>query len=140
MPPAKKVDATKFCQEVALGRHDADLKNVMAAVGQRFLDSGRELRWRVTVAEPAIEFDEDTVTVGVVERAERITGRSWLVLDPRRRQEDVSALCRAWLESQGMSADEAADAVRGLPSATLAAAITEYEADRPFDPTESPTS
>jgi hypothetical protein len=135
----KAIDLDKVMQEVALGRHDERLMELAKATGERFLAAGKEVRWRIALPNPAIDVDEDTVTLGMVERAERLTGRSWLVLDPRKSARDSAAICRAYLEHHGTEAAEAAELVAAVPVKVLVDALSEFEATRPFDPTDSQT-
>ena len=148
--PAKKAAAprgtnvTKFCQEVAIGRHDDDLQPIAEAIGQRIVSKGARLRWRLTVELPDIGtlvVDEDNVTLLEMETAERIAGCTWLTLDPRQSARKMHAvIAAALIHRNGMTEADATEAMGGLTALDVVRSLSEYMADADPFPGAGPST
>jgi hypothetical protein len=100
------VDVDKFMQEVALGRHDDRLGELMQSVGSQALQTRTMIRWRLTLGDLVV--DEDNLTLLEAERCEKLTGQSWHALDPRRSASTCAAIMQAAIECRdGVSSAEA---------------------------------
>ena len=125
--------ASKLAKEIALGRHDEDLPEIVEAVGLRAVERRVEVRWRLTFGD--IVIDEDSITVGELCRVEEMTGKTWVVLNPRRSAGAAKAFLQAALEHrEDLSAADASARVDAMSASDLAGALTEYVIDdAPFE-------
>lgn len=138
--PAKKAaqprstDLTKFCEELAIGRHDDDLPTLLEAFGARVVAKSARVRWRFTVTLDdlgTLVVDEDNLTLLEMETAERLAGCTWLTLDPRGSAHKATAiLTAAIMHRHDLDESDARKALSGLSTMHLLGdAFTEYLSD-----------
>ena len=138
------VDLDKFCQELHLGRHDAELPRLLEAFSLRVQQVGAQARWRLTVdvgdLGPLV-VDEDNMTLLEMETAERISGSTWVTLDPRRSARNSAAVVTAALmHRHDLSRAEASEAIRHLTARDLAGSFSEYLSDADPFPAADPST
>lgn len=124
----------KLAQEILIGRHDDDLPDLVKAIGERAVTTRTEVRWRLTLGDLVV--DEDNLTLFELERVEKITGQSWLAIDPRRKASHCIAFLQAALEArEGLSADDARGRLKDITAKTVAdEVLSEYVVQpAPFD-------
>lgn len=143
-PTPAAFDLEKFCQELALGRHDDDLPTLLEAFGARVVAKAARVRWRITLDLPdlpAFTVDEDNLTLLEMETAERMSGSSWLTLDPRQSaKKAVAILSAALVHRVGLTEAGARERLSGVTTMHAAGAVSEYLADAdPFPSAGSPT-
>lgn len=128
MTEAKQVDTTKLQAEILAGRHDAALQDLLVAVRKRVTDSdAMAWRWRITL--DGETWTEDEVTLAELQVVERITGDSWLTLNPYRSAAHLAAFMFARLvRVAGMAEADARAKVDGLTLAEIAGAVEQYVA------------
>lgn len=124
---------TKTIAEIAEGRHDGQLHDVLLAIRHRIEQNAVAFLWKVTFED--VTFTEEDVTLDELEMAERIAGRNWSQLNPATSAGNCRALLIAVLVSrQGMSEKDARDRVGKVPVHSLLDGIGEYEAaPAPFE-------
>lgn len=114
MPPSKRTDPlTKLIADLALGRYDDRLTDLFSAFTHRLVAKGGAVRWRLTWDDLVI--DEDNMTLLECETAERLAGKTWLTLDPKRSAQDCTALLAAALHHRkSLPLDQAREALSAL--------------------------
>lgn len=124
---------SELAKEIALGRHDDDLPEIVEAVGLRAVERRVEVRWRLTFGDLVI--DEENLTLDELVRVEELTGKTWLTLDPKRSARAARAFILAALESrEGLSPADAAERLSDVTAHEVGDGVSEYAvADAPFD-------
>lgn len=118
----------KLIADIALGRYDDDLLDIVDAIKPRFTDGALQVRWKLTHDD--CEFTEDSVTIGEIKAVERFTGLSWFEINPRSSAEQMVALLAAHnAKVHGMTPDEALSKAEELPLADVAKMLSEYQVD-----------
>lgn len=129
----------KIAQEILIGRHDDDLPALVKAIGERAVTTRTEVRWRLTLGDLVV--DEENLTLLELERVENLTGKSWLVVDPRKTAGYCIAMLQAAIESrEGLSPDDARKRLTDITAKQIAdEVLSEYVVQpAPFG-SESPT-
>lgn len=121
---------TKTIAEVAEGRHDGNLHDLMLAIRHRIEAGATAFLWRVTFEDVTVT--EEDVTLDEMETAERIAGRNWSQLNPAVSAGNCRALLIAALVSrQGMSEKDARERVGKVAVHSLLDGIDSYEVTPP---------
>ena len=144
--PAKKAAAkpdvyAKAVEELLIGRYDDRLTELYAAFRQRLVDLNGATRWRLSWDD--IVVDEDNLTLLECETAERLSGKTWVALNPQVAAHDcVAILTAALVHRRSITPSEARDALAGLTVMQVADEVrTEYLAvPAPFDSADSTTT
>jgi hypothetical protein len=136
-------DAELWAQHVMLGRWDRHLGLIVKAIGERAVVAAGGVRWRLNWADQDLVVDEDNLTLLEVERAEQLSGKTWLSLNPRQSAKDCIAFLQAAVElRKEMSAKDARAALSGLTMRQVGDMLVEYVADGPvpFDSADPSTT
>lgn len=120
----KKVDTFQaFAQEVAAGRHDDRIGDVMKVVTDRMTEASIIMAWRLTVGDLSVRDDE--LTLRESDLIERATGQNWQALNPTSSAQDCLAIISVLYHTRlGMTVEDAAAEAGKLTLGEVASAIT----------------
>lgn len=122
------MDAKKVAADIAMGRADGELQELFDALVGRVAEIGAKRRWRVEAL--GLVVDEDNITLAELETAERLSGRTWLVLDPRQSARSaVAVLASALHHRSGVELVDAQRQAGELSALSVAASCSDYLAD-----------
>lgn len=134
----KGVDVDKFLEELVLGRHDGRLEDLFGAFRTRVEQKDGDVRWRLTLDDLVV--DEDNLTLLECETAERLSGQSWLTLDPKMSAHNcVSILIAALMHREGLTGKEARERIGSLTAMEIATNVRSEYLAVPA-PLDGPTS
>ncbi len=107
MPARPKVDPIdKFLADLALGRHDDRLADLVEAIGSHAVAKRAQVCWRVTTPDFTVTVED--CTLNELERMEHLTGSTWHTLGPQRSAAHCRAVLQALYESRcSLSAEDA---------------------------------
>lgn len=115
-----------LCAEIMSGEYDGKLADVLAAIVRRQQDGATAMRWRITF--DGLALTEDDLTMAEAKTVEKITGRSWAVINPWQTAADCSAIIVAAVHHrEGVPLDEAEGRVDSRPMQDIVSAIEQYE-------------
>lgn len=120
----KKVDSFQaFAQEVAAGRHDDRIGDLMKVITDRMTETSVIMAWRLTVGGLSVRDDE--LTLQESDLIERATGQNWQALNPTTSAQDCLAIVSVLYHTRlGMDTDAATAEAGKLTLGDIAAAIT----------------
>jgi hypothetical protein len=121
---AKKVDTFQaFAQEVAAGRHDERIGEIMTVVTDRMRDASVVMAWRITVG--GLSVRDDDLTLKESDLIERATGQNWQSLNPTSSAQDCLAIVSVLYHTRlGLDVEQAAAEAGKLTLGEVAAAIS----------------
>lgn len=128
----------KLMADIALGRHDGRLTELFSTFVERLSQKGAGVRWRLTWEDVVV--DEENLTLIECEMAERLAGKTWLTLDPKRSATDCMSILTAAVSCRrGIPVDQAREALSSLTVHQVANEVrSEYVADPdPFSETSA---
>lgn len=142
MPPSKRTDPiTKLMADVALGRHDDRMDDLVTAISSRLLATNGRTLWKVTTPEFTVTVED--CTLDELERMEQLTGVTWHALSPQRSASQCKKVLHALYESRcDMDPDTAAKKAGAFTHAQInGEVVSDYVAiPAPFPSGSSSTS
>lgn len=127
-------------EEIAIGRYDDQLNTLFQAILHRIEQGVTTTEWVIEDA-AGVTLRETEMTVGVAERAEKLSGVSWADLNPVRSAMQFRAVVQAELERSGVKDAEARRRVQDLKAADAVRCVrTELVEPVPFDTDPQPTT
>ena len=128
MPPTPRPTAEQCVEAIREGDYDGDgIDQIVNALAPRFNIGAIGYRWNIDL--PDLKLDEDGLTLGECEDLESETGLLWTALDRPRILSSAKrwgGFLRVLYQSRaGLSADEAAEKVRGFTALQAAEGIRE---------------
>lgn len=135
------MDPTKIVAEIADGRLDGHLFDLLSAVQLRVVAGATAFLWKIEWDDLTVT--EEDITLGELVVAERIAGRNWSQLNPSTSAGNCRAVLIATLMNRrDMSEEKATAKVDAQPVHTLLDSIGQYEVSpAPFeDGTGTPDS
>lgn len=126
-------DPSRVVAEIAAGRLDGQLMDVLAAVRVRIEEGATAMLWKASW--DGVEFSEEDVTLTELETAERLTGRNWSQLNPMASASNCKAMFTAVLmHREGLTKEQADERISGWPVHALLDGLTQYEVSpAPFE-------
>jgi hypothetical protein len=127
-PPTKRTTPKKdayqsFLQQIAAGRHDEHIGELLKAITDRVREASVVMAWRITVGDLTVRDDE--LTLIEADLIERGTGQTWEALNPTTSAQDCLAILSVLFHTRKNLDPEAAKAEAGkLTLADIASAIT----------------
>jgi hypothetical protein len=120
----KKVDTFQaFAQELAAGRHDDRIGDLMKVITDRMQEASVVMAWRITVG--GLSVRDDDLTLKESDLIERGTGQNWQSLNPTTSAQDCLAILAVLYHTRlGLDADEAAAEAGKLTLGEITRAIT----------------
>lgn len=119
-------EASRIVAEIAAGRLDGDLMDVLLAVRHRFEAGASAAMWKAEW--DGVAFTEQDVTLDELEIAERLSGRNWSQLNPMTSASNCKAMFVAVLMCRhGLSEKDAKARVSSWPVSALLDGLGEYE-------------
>lgn len=120
-----RIDIGKVRAEILSGRHDQDLSGLVQAVRERVRqEQTLAWRWKITLGDD--EWTEETVTLAEIQVVEKVTGKSWLELNPTTSAVHLAAYMYAHLVRGGTSDDEARRVVDSMSVMAAADCVDQY--------------
>lgn len=112
---------------IATGDHDGRLGDIIAAVLARVSETETTLNWRISLE--GDRWDAESVTLAELAYAERLTGTSYLAIDPTRRMDHLVALIVAHFKVvDGLKPEAAVERAQKYTVADLRDIVSLYEA------------
>lgn len=112
--------------ELADGRHDGRLIELLEAIGERAKSEETSMLWRITLGNET--WDAETVTIGEIRFVEKTAARSWLAVNPSKYMDHMVALVTArYHKVHGMDLDAAIAKAEAISEAEAVAAVDWYE-------------
>lgn len=125
MAKATPAQVKKLKEDIAIGRYDGELADLLAAVKVR---GAKSLHWKLEVR--GIVVDSRTVTLFEIERVEQATGQPWHVLRPDVSARTMSAFLIAHLvEIDGLTFEAARERLKGVPGDETLDGLSVYEVE-----------
>jgi hypothetical protein len=127
-PPSKRTTPKKdsfqsFLQELAAGRHDERIGELLELITERIQKASIVMAWRITVGDISVRDDE--LTLIEADLIERGTGQTWEALNPTSSAQDCLAILAVLYHTRkGLEPEEAQAEAGKLTLANIAEAIT----------------
>ena len=112
--------------DIGAGVYDGQLGDVIAAVLERVVETKGELSWRITL--DGDTWDAESVPFTELAYAEKLTGTSYLLLDPMRSMDHLVALMVAHFKvADGLKPEAAIEKAGKYTASDLKSILSLYE-------------